>query len=249
VKAPRSHPNPALYGFSLPDGVPPSGAYYWFMRLGCQILMPPFWRIRVFDRHHEPARGGAVYIANHQSFLDPMLVGFGLRRPLNYMARASLFRMPGFRQLIRSVNAFPVRRGTADTGAMKEAMRRIKNGGQVLVFAEGTRTQTGHVGAFLPGVALLSRRAARWTVPVMIDGAFEAWPRTQRWPGIGNIVVRFGEAISQEEARKMPPHDFVAGVRNTIISMQADARRRLGRKALDYDGPPPNPGAATAPSP
>ena len=176
-----------------------------------------------------------MYICNHQSFLDPMLIGFALRRPMSYMARDSLFRTPGFRQLIRSVNAFPVRRDTADTGAMKEAMRRLKNGRQVVVFAEGTRTRTGHVGPFLPGVALLSRRAAKWTVPVMIDGAFEAWPRTQALPGLGSIVVRYGEPISQERVRKMAPDEFVAAVRNTIIAMQADMRRRVGRPPLNYD--------------
>ncbi len=218
----------------MPDGVPAAGLYYRFMRRGCQVLMSAFWKVRVFNRHHEPAEGGAVYICNHQSFLDPMLMSLALRRPMNYMARHDLFHIPGFGQLIGSLNAFPVRRGTADTAAVKEAVRRLRKGGQVVVFAEGTRTRTGRIGPFLPGVALLAQRAAEWTVPVLIDGAFEAWPRTQMFPRPGSIVVHYAEPISRQDARKLDPAELVSRVRDTIIEMQHDARRRLGRRPFDY---------------
>jgi 1-acyl-sn-glycerol-3-phosphate acyltransferase len=235
MRALTSHPNPALAGLRMPDGVPAAGLYYRFMRRGCQVIMSAFWKVRVFNRHHEPAEGSAVYICNHQSFLDPMLMSMALRRPMNYMARHTLFRTPGFSQLIRSVNAFPVRRGTADTAAMKEAMRRLRKGQQLAVFAEGTRTRTGRIGPFLPGVALLAQRVADWTVPVLIDGAFEAWPRTQVLPSPGNIVVLYAEPISRQDARRLEPLELIDRVRNTIIEMQADVRRRAGRRPFDYD--------------
>jgi 1-acyl-sn-glycerol-3-phosphate acyltransferase len=230
----RSHPNPDLRGWRFLEGVPHPNPYYRAMRRLLQVTMAGFWKIRVYNRHHEPATGGCVYVSNHQSFLDPILMSLALRRPMNYMARESLFRTPGFRQLITSLNAFPVRRGTADTAALKEAMRRLKSGGQVVVFAEGTRTKSGHVGPFLPGVALLSQRAADWTVPVLIDGAFEAWPRTQKLPHPGRITVQYGRAIPQAEARKMKSEPFVNRIRDELIEIQADVRRRAGRPPLHY---------------
>ena len=236
MKGLSSYPNPALRHLRMPPGVPSPSLYYRFMRMGCRVLLTPFSKVRVFDRHREPAEGGAVYICNHQSFLDPILMCFALRRSMNFMARHTLFRIPGFRHLIASLNTFPVRRGTADTGAIKEAMRRLKAGEQVVIFAEGTRTLDGRIRPFLPGVALLARRAAKWTVPVLIDGAFESWPRTQALPSPGNIVVRYAEPIHQDDARKEKPADFVEGVRQTIIEMQTDTRRRLGRPPLTYDG-------------
>ena len=234
MNAPASYPNPALRRWRFAEGVPAPTLYYRAIRRLTQVTMCALWEIRAFNRHFEPASGGAVYVCNHQSFLDPMLMGVALRRPMNYMARDTLFGVPGFGQLIESDNAFPVRRGTADTAALKEAVRRIEAGGQVAVFPEGTRTRDGRIGPFLPGVALLSRRAAQWTVPVLIDGAFEAWPRWQAIPRLGRIVVQYGRPIPQSEARSLKSDQFVQRVRQELIEIQAEVRRRDGRPPFTY---------------
>lgn len=231
-----SQPNPQLAGWTLSGGVVQQpNLWYRLMRRLFQVTMVALWQIRVFHRRVEPAYGGVVYISNHQSFLDPMLATLALRRPGNYMARDTLFRFPLFRQIIESLNAFPVRRATADLAALKEAMRRLKAGAQVVVFAEGTRTTDGRVGPLLPGVAILAQRAAEWTVPVLIDGAFEAWPRTSPLPLPGSVVVQYGTPISQADARAMSPEQLVERVRGELIAIQTDVRRRVGRPALRYD--------------
>lgn len=235
MKAPATCPNPLLERLRLPQGVARSNAPYAIMRRALQVFMTLLWSVRVYNRHYEPATGGAVYICNHQSFLDPILMSYGLRRPMNYMARDSLFRMPGFRELIFAFNAFPVKRGSADLGALKEAMRRIKEGGQLVIFAEGTRTLDGTIGPFLPGVAMLAQRAAAWTVPVVIDGAYEAWPRTQSLPSAGHhIFVEYGKPIPQAQVRKLSAQEFVTQMRSRMIEMQTDMRRRAGRPELKY---------------
>lgn len=231
----RSFPNPSLRGWRFAGTAPSASLHYRMMRRFFQVTVSSLLKVRVFNRHHEPASGGVVYICNHQSFMDPMLMGFALRRPVNFMARDTLFHVPIFKQAIASVNAFPVRRGTADTGALKEAMRRLKSGGTVVVFAEGTRTEDGRMGEFLPGVALLSQRAADWTVPVVIEGAFDAWPRWQLLPSPGSVVVQYAPPISQADARKMGTAEFVNDVRRQMIEMQQDIRRRTGRSELHYD--------------
>jgi len=235
MKAPSSYPNSMLDSLRLPKGVQTPSFHYRAMRRIFQVTMSAFWKTRVFNRYHEPADGGVVYICNHQSFLDPILMSFALRRPMNFMGRDSLFHIPIFKQMISSVNCFPVKRNTADISALKEAMRRLKNGGQVVIFAEGTRTRDGRIGEFLPGVALLAQRAADWTVPVLIDGAFEAWPRTQLFPGLGNIVVQYAPPIPQAEARKAGSEQFIVDIRRKLIEMQHEVRRRVGRGVLQYD--------------
>ena len=236
MNALTSHPNPMLRTWDLGGRVEAPSLFYRISRRWCQGVFLSAWRLRVFDRCHEPTEGSVVYISNHQSFMDPPLMAMALKRPVHFMARDSLFGNPAFSLLIESVNAFPVRRGKADLGALKEGMRRLKRGGQVVVFAEGTRTPDGRIAPFLPGVALLAQRAAKWTVPVLIDGAYEIWPKGQALPSLGGtIVVRYARPIPQAEARKQKPVDFVASVRQMLIGMQHDVRRSLGRSELEYE--------------
>lgn len=229
----RTHPNPDLRSWYVGPDIQQPSLYYRFMRRGCQILCTAMWQTRVYNRHLEPPSGGVVYVSNHQSFLDPILATFALKRPGNYMARDSLFRNPAFAKLISSVNAFPIRRGKADMGALKEAMRRLKAGRTVVIFAEGTRTRTGHIGPFLPGVAMLSQRAAEWTVPVVIEGAHNAWPRHQALPSPGRIMVEYGQPIHKSQAKSLKAQDFVDLVRDRMLPIQRDLRARLGLPPLD----------------
>jgi len=235
MKTLTSYPNPRLRRWN--PGIPadPPNLLYRSLRRALQIGLAGLWRVRVFGRCHEPGDGGVVYICNHQSFLDPPLMSVGLRRPVHYMARDNLFDIPVFGRLISSVNAFPLRRASADVSAMKEALRRLKSGAQIVVFAEGRRTDDGRVAPFLPGVSLLCQRAARWIVPTLIEGAFDVWPRRRALPGPGQIVVRYAPPISQAEARKCQPQEFLRDIRQTIIDMQADVRCRAGLPPLQYD--------------
>ncbi|HOU36076.1 MAG TPA: lysophospholipid acyltransferase family protein, partial [Candidatus Omnitrophota bacterium] len=79
-------------------------------------------------------------VSNHQSHLDPPLVGCGCRRQMNFLARNTLFRSPLFAKLISSVNAIPIDREGGGLAGLKETLRRLKRGEMVLVFPEGTRT-------------------------------------------------------------------------------------------------------------
>ena len=233
-----SYPNADLHRLKLSFDVRPLSIWYRMAQRLVQVMMCMLWRVRVFNRRYEPSEGGVLYICNHQSFLDPPLAAFALMRPASFMARASLFRSKPMKWLIESLNAFPVRRRSADNAALKEAVRRLKAGRTLVVFPEGTRTRDGRIGKFLPGVAMLARRAATWTVPVIIDGAFECWPRSQKLPSMGSVVVQYDRPISQEQARNMTSQEFVDTVRQRLIVLQANVRHRAGRPALHYDGSP-----------
>lgn len=234
MKALPSYPNPALRRRRWPKDVPPAKIWYKFWRLGCKGVFASVWRLEVFNRHFEPTAGSALYICNHQSFLDPMLMALALKRPMHFMARDTLFRVPGFKHLISSVNAFPVKRGTADTGALKEAIRRLRAGQQLILFPEGTRTRDGRIGDFLPGVAMLAQRAAEWVIPTVIDGAFECWPRSSPLPLPGPLTVVYGQPLRAADIRKMPGEQLLAQVRQTMIELQADLRERRGKPPLKY---------------
>jgi 1-acyl-sn-glycerol-3-phosphate acyltransferase len=174
-------------------------------------------------------------VSNHQSFFDPLLVGYGLNREVDYMARDTLFKNFLFGKLIRSVNAFPVKRGEADLTAIKETLRRLKDRRAVLLFPEGTRSPDGRIREFKPGLALLARKANCPVIPVVIDGAYEAWPRTSPAPiPLKSIQVTYGHPILPEEVKKYPPEEFVKIIHQIMIKMQNDIRANAGKELYNY---------------
>jgi 1-acyl-sn-glycerol-3-phosphate acyltransferase len=233
-----SYPNEHLKRLRFNDDVRQLTWFYRISQVIVTTLITLIWRVRTLNRRFEPDEGGVLYVSNHQSFLDPILVAFALQRPMNFMARHSLFKNTHFAKFIESFNAFPVKRGTGDVGALKEAMRRLKDGKQLVVFPEGTRTQDGRIGKFLPGITMLAQRAAKWTIPVVIDGAEIVWPRSKMLPTIGNIIVQYGEPISQEEARQYDAQSFANMVRRRLTDIQHDVRQRMGKNTFDYDTTP-----------
>ena len=168
--------------------------WYAALRLLSRALFIPLFRIRVYGREHIP-EGGALLASNHQSFLDPVIIGVGLPREVNYMARDDLFDNPLFSALIRSLNAFPVKRSAADRNAIREAVARLITGGLVVVFPEGTRNDSGKLLQIQGGVAVVAKKAKCPIVPVAIHGARDAWPKRflifHFWP----IKVAFGPPI------------------------------------------------------
>lgn len=185
--------------------------------------------IRVYHRDRMPMTGGVLVVANHQSFLDPILAAVGMPRPFHPMARETLFRVAPFRWLIRSLNAFPVRRASADLGAIREAMRRLGQGATVLVFPEGTRTRDGSIGRLQAGPVMIARRAGVPIVPMVIDGAFESWPRTSPLPRPHRIRVACGRPVPAAMLADGDPEAIMTALRNEMVGLQEELRRLRDR--------------------
>lgn len=198
---------------------------------GCYILLT---HGRVFGTRRVPRTGGAILACNHQSFFDPVLAALALPRECDFMARDTLFQHPWFRRLIVSLNAFPIRRGEADVAAIKESLRRLRNGRIIAAFPEGTRTEDGRIGPLLPGIGAIAKKAGVPIIPVLIEGAYEAWPRHQKLPGRAQITVVYGEPIPPYQAATMRPDELVCELRYRLLRMQDAERRRRGLRPLQY---------------
>lgn len=193
--------------------------WYRFCRFWCQFAFMLFFRGRVFGRRHVPLSGGVILACNHQSFLDPVLATLALNRECDYMARDTLFANARFRRLIESLNAFPVKRGAADVGAIKETLRRMKRGRLVTMFPEATRTADGSVAPLQPGVVLIARKARVPIVPTLILGAFEAWPRHATFPRPRPIIVAHGERLRPEQMDGVDEQVCIDLIRDRIVAM------------------------------
>lgn len=215
---------------------------WWHFLHGLCFLW--FWlcyRFRAWDIHHIPRTGPVLLVANHQSFLDPIIVGLGAHHRQFYaIARASLWTTPGLGWLINTLNAVPVARGESDLKAMRKCVDVLKRDHALLVFAEGTRTPDGHVQTLQPGTMLLIKRSGATVVPVALDGAYDAWPRSRKPPrALGRIGVMYGEPVSAEHLASMPAEAAMALLQTRIETMRLEVARRLQRGA---PGPRPIPG-------
>lgn len=171
-------------------------AFYRVCRYPCVAALSTLTGVRHFNVPDTgDPEGGMLLVSNHQSFLDPVLVGMSMPRPMDFLARRSLFRAPGFRELIRALGAHPLRRGRMDPAAMRSMLRLLRGGRWVLVFPEGTRTRDGSLGRFRPGSAELASRARVPVLPVCIEGADRAWPRHQALPRPARVAVAYGQPV------------------------------------------------------
>jgi 1-acyl-sn-glycerol-3-phosphate acyltransferase len=199
--------------------------WYWFLQFLSRLLVTTLLGYRSLGQRRVPATGGALLLSSHQSFLDPVLVGVPMLRPLNYLARETLFRFAPLRWLIRSLSGIPIDREGLGMAGLKETLRRLKRGEIVVIFPEGTRTADGDLQPLKPGFAALARRAGVPLLPAAIVGAFECWPRTQRWPGRGQIRVHFGRPITTQEITTYDDRQLVAEVQRRIAECHTAARR------------------------
>jgi 1-acyl-sn-glycerol-3-phosphate acyltransferase len=191
--------------------------WYGLMGALAWIMFSAFLRYRSFGRDNVPCSGGVLIVSNHQSYMDPLLIGVGLLRQINIMARRSLFHKSVlFRWLIQSLNAFPLNDDRVDIGAMKEAIRRLKAGKIVLMFPEGTRTKDGSIGDIHPGVAVIAKRSGVPVVPAVIHGAFEAWPRTNKFFRFHPVKVAFGRPLYCNGSTE----EFTRDVASSMLKLQ-----------------------------
>jgi 1-acyl-sn-glycerol-3-phosphate acyltransferase len=147
--------------------------------------------------------------ANHQSYLDPILVSCVLHRPTAFLARAELFKNPLFGRLIRSLQAVPIQQGRGDRGALMQSIDLLRGGHLMILYPEGSRSPDGSLQPLLPGIALVIRKAGVPVIPVGIAGSYTAWPRSQKLPAPRPVSVvygppmQLGEDTAEEILRKL----------------------------------------------
>ncbi len=189
-----------------------SKVIYYLSKAIALFLLLVFCRFRVRGKEHFPRSGPCLIVANHSSYLDPVVVGCACPRRVYFVAKEELFRNPVAAFFLKQLGAFPLRRGEKDAAAIKRVLSLLREGKVVCLFPEGTRNQ-GEILDFKPGVVKLLVKAGVPVVVAGIRGTFESFPRGRSFPKPFPITVNFSlplfldsegpEAVEEKVKSKM----------------------------------------------
>lgn len=174
--------------------------FYAFAQLVCGVVLKSVWRMRVLGADGVPPTGPLIVACNHVSYLDPPALGVAVPRPLDYMAKQELFRIPVLGPVITGLHAFPVDRSRGDGAAIKRAVGVLRTGAALGIFPEGTRNRDGTVRP-QSGVALLHYLSGAPILPAYIDGSGQA-------RRLARISVVLGEPVSFTTGEKASREDM-----------------------------------------
>src|SRR5438045_6955042 len=167
-----------------------------------RLVFAAYFRWRVFNPERVPLTGPVILAANHASFIDPPLVGSGLKREINYLARESLFRFPVVGAILRAVNSVPVDRDGGGAAGLKAILGLLLDGGGIILFPEGTRTRDGRLQPARSGIGFTVIKSNAPVVPVRVFGTFEAYGRHMRFPRPRRVAVKYGRPMQFEQLRQ-----------------------------------------------
>lgn len=190
--------------------------FYYAVRFSFRLLSVTVFELRCYGRYHLDFEGGALIVSSHQSHLDPVLVGVTFNERLHYVARQTLFNQRVLAIAIGLLDAIQLDRDRGGLAGLKETMKRLRGGGKVLIFPEGTRSTDGRIAALKPGFISVVRRCEVPMIPIAIAGAFQALPRHRRFPSKFPLRVAVGPVISAAQIEAMDDEQVLQLVRTRL---------------------------------
>lgn len=170
--------------------------YHLFKWSVVSPMLHAYFRGRIYGAEHVPREGRLIVVANHASDFDPPIVSSCVRRPVSYMAKEELFKVPVLGPAIRLYGAYPVKRGSADRSAIRAALAQLEAGWAVGIFLQGTRTPDARIPDPKLGAALLAAKAQAPLLPVSLWGTEAIITKGRKFPKPVPITVRIGNPIA-----------------------------------------------------
>jgi 1-acyl-sn-glycerol-3-phosphate acyltransferase len=187
-----------------------------------------YHRFEFSGAEHIPAQGSFIIVANHSSHLDTLCILSAL--PLRKLHRAFpaaaqdyfFVSMPRLAMAAVVVNALPFGRQGRIRNSLELCRSLLENAGNILIlFPEGTRTRTGEIGEFKPGIGMLAAGSPIPVVPCHLSGAFEAWPKGNIVPRPRRLHLKIGEPRTYAglPANKESSVQISNDLRNAVIAL------------------------------
>lgn len=201
------------------------------------VIFKVFYRLEVEGKENLPKEGPCILYANHTSYLDGFLVAASLpnfpKLDLFFVGFRPYFDVPVIRNLVKIGRIIPLDFSAHLLEAMRSCYYVLNNGKTLCLFPEGIRSLDGNVGKFKKGFGILAKEAKSKLVPVMLEGAYEAWPRTSKFPKRHPLKVSFAKALSIEETME---DGYKLGAKDDYEAICLAAKERLLKLKKDTGG-------------
>lgn len=174
----------------------------WIYWLGWSLFRSAYrslFGLKVVGAEHLVREGPVLVVSNHESFLDPPLVGTLYNDEMYYLARKSLMSGPVLKWIYKAWNSIPVDQDRPDMTGLKAIIKLLGSGQRVLIFPEGERSLDGKMGVAQPGVGLIAVKSNVLIQPIRIRGAREALPRGSGRIRFTQVSLHIGPAIRLTE--------------------------------------------------
>ena len=200
------------------------------------FLFKMIWRLKIFGTENIPVKGKCILCVNHASYLDGFIVAASvpanLRKSLYLVGFEAFFEHFPIRNIIKYIRVIPIDPGMHFVEAMQASSYVLKNNKIVCIFPEGERTIDGEIKEFKKGVGILAKELSVSLVPVYIEGSYESWPRTNRFPRLHPIRITFGkpfdfEGLKNEGFKLGAKDDYEAiafGIREEVVKLKKEVR-------------------------
>jgi len=180
----------------------PTHFAYYIARFICFAVLKIYCRVRVYGRENIPKQGSFIISSNHESHLDPPAVSISVPQIVHFMARDDLFDVRFLGSLLKKIAVYPVKRRQQDLKAVKDSLRKLKEGKVIGIFPEGGRVEEPGLGEPALGIGMLAAHSGVPVLPVFIKGTGEALPKHAKsikfWP----VKVYIGKPLKFEKYKE-----------------------------------------------
>ena len=200
----------------------------FLMRFLSWVLVNILYRIRVRGLEHIPEHGPALLVSNHVSFMDALVIGGSVRRPVRFVMDHNIFRIPVLGFIFRTAHAIPIAPAREDRGALKVAFdlidQELAAGEIVCIFPEGKLTRDGEMNEFKSGVEKILERRPVPVIPLALRGLWGSFfSRRDGKPAMTQLPTRFWSKIEVIVTAPVPGNDASAtSLQRIVAGLRAD---------------------------
>jgi len=187
---------------------------YFVSRIVYKLILKFFFKFKIIGKENIPKKGPFILVSNHISYADPAVMGVTCYTvPVTFMAKLELFDKSFFGKWVKAAGCIPIARHSGGAKSLKDALKKLKEGGVLGIFPEGTRSLDGNLQKAEPGVGFLAAKSKVPIIPMYIFGTDKILPKGQKHLSPGEVTAKVGKPVNikgnEEFIEKKKMYEFI----------------------------------------